>query len=197
MRSRRGRIKCSIHLMPVSANNPTHMNTEHIMMGSTATLERRPAPTDHMKGTGIFHIVVRDKNGRIKEGRIVKNLITTVGKALIAGRINGSGAPAAATYLAVGTGTTAANASDTTLGTEITDSGLARVNATVSLVTTTTTNDTAQLLTTFTVTGTKAVTEAGILNASSSGTLLSRQVFSAVNVVNGDSLQLTYKVACS
>lgn len=173
------------------------MNTEHIMMGSTATLERRPAPTDHMKGTGIFHIVVRDKNGRIKEGRIVKNLITTVGKALIAGRINGSGAPAAATYLAVGTGTTAAAAGDTTLETEITDSGLARVNATVSLVTTTTTNDTAQLLTTFTVTGTKAVTEAGILNASSSGTLLSRQVFSAVNVVNGDSLQLTYKVACS
>lgn len=173
------------------------MNTEHISMGSTATLERRPSPMDTHKETGIFHIVVRDKNGYIKEGRIVKNLITTVGKALIAGRINGSGAPAAATYLAVGTGTNAAAAGDTTLQTEITDSGLARVNATASLVTTTTANDTAQLLTTFTVTGTKAVTEAGILNASSSGTLLSRQVFSAVNVVNGDSLQLTYKVACS
>jgi hypothetical protein len=122
----------------------------------------------------------------------VSNLVTTVGKALVAGRINDSGTPAAATYIAVGTGTTAANIADTTLETEISDSGLARAAATVSLVTTDTTNDTARLVKSFSVSGTKAVTEAGALNASSNGTLLARQVFSAINVVSGDTLSITW-----
>lgn len=154
-------------------------------------------PADQVVPVGIYHAVLRGRDGRIKEGRIFKNLITSAGKAGVASRINGSGAEAAFVYLAVGTGTTAAAAGDTALQTEITGSGLDRVSATASRVTTSVTNDTAQLATTFTVTGTKAVTEAGILNAASTGTLLSRQVFSAINVVNGDSLALTYKVQAS
>jgi len=143
---------------------------------------------------GVFGLTLFDKNGDIKEVRFSKNLVTNVGFAGIASRINGAGAEAAATYLAVGTGTTAAAATDTTLQTEIIDSGLARVNATASRTTTTVTNDAATLITTFTVTGTKAVTEAGVLNAAASGVLFARSVFTAVNVVNGDSLQLTYKI---
>lgn len=127
----------------------------------------------------------------------VRNGVTTVGKALVAGRLNGSGAPAAATYIAVGTGTNAFNAADTTLQTETATSGLSRVAGSVSLVTTTTSNDTAQVTTTFTVSGTVAVTESGVLNAASTGTLLCRQTFSAINVVNGDSLAITWKVAMS
>lgn len=146
---------------------------------------------------GIFSMICRDQSGRIRGANIVHNLITSAGKAGVASRLNGSGAEAAFTYLAVGTGTNAAAAGDTTLQTELATSGLSRVNATATRVTTSVTNDTAQLQTTFTVTGTAAVTEAGILNAASTGTLLSRQVFSAVNVVNGDSLQLTYKVQAS
>lgn len=127
--------------------------------------------------------------------KAVRNGVTTVGKALIAGRLNASGAPAAADYIAVGTGTTAFSAANTTLETELAASGLTRAQGTVSLVTTTTTNDTAQVAKTFTVTGTQAVTESGVLNASSNGTLLCRQTFSAINVVNGDSLAITWKVA--
>lgn len=132
--------------------------------------------------------------GHWSDKKVVRNLVTTVGKALVAGRINASGAPAAADYIAVGTGTNAAAAGDTTLQTELAASGLSRAAATVSLVTTTTTNDTAQMLKSFTVTGTAAVTESGVLNAASTGTLLCRQVFSAINVVNGDTLQITWKV---
>jgi len=124
----------------------------------------------------------------------ISNLITNAGRALISGLINGSGTPAAATYVAVGTGTTAAAAGNTTLETETAASGLTRAAGTVSLVTTTITNDTAQVTKTFAITGTVAVTEAGLLNASSNGTLLCRQVFSAVNVVNTDSLAITWKV---
>jgi hypothetical protein len=137
---------------------------------------------------------VKDREGRIKDVRISRNLVTNAGFAGIASRINGSGAEAAATYLAVGTGTNAAAAADTTLQTEITDSGLARFNSTASRTTITITNDAATLVTTFTVTGTKAVTEAGVLNAAAAGVLFARSVFTAVNVVNGDSLQLTYKI---
>jgi hypothetical protein len=123
----------------------------------------------------------------------IANLVTSAGKAGVASRINGSGGEAAFTYIAMGTGTNAAAAGDTTLQTELAASGLSRANATASRVTTTVTNDTAQLVQTFTVTGTVAVTESGVLNAGSSGTLLARQVFSAINVVNGDSLQITWK----
>lgn len=124
----------------------------------------------------------------------ISNLVTTAGKAGAAGRLMGSGAPAAFDYIAVGTGTTAAAVGDTALQTEITDSGLARAQGTVSLQTTDTTNDTARVTKTFTVTGTKAVTESGVLNAASSGTLLCRDTFSAINVVNGDTLQITWDV---
>lgn len=132
--------------------------------------------------------------GTYAPAKLIGNLVTTAGKAGAAGRLMGSGAPAAFTYIAVGTGTTAAAAGDTTLQTETATSGLSRVSGTVSLVTTSTTNDTAQVTTTFTVSGTVAVTESGVLNASSSGTLLCRQVFSAINVASGDSLQITWKV---
>jgi hypothetical protein len=122
------------------------------------------------------------------------NAVTNAGFAGLASRINGSGAEAAFTYIGLGTGTTAFAVGNTTLETELTDSGLARANSTASRVTTTVTNDTAQLVNTFSVTGTKAVTESGVLNAASAGTLLCRQVFSAINVVNTDSLQITWKV---
>ena len=122
------------------------------------------------------------------------NLVTTAGKAGVAGRIGGSGSPAAFTYIAIGTGTTAAAVGNTTLETEITTNGGQRASATVSLVTTDTTNDTARAVVTFTFTGSFAVTEAGLLNAASSGTLLNRNVFTAVNVVSGDTLQVTIDI---
>lgn len=144
-----------------------------------------------------FAFLVSPILGQWSDRRIIRNLVTSAGKAGAASRINGSGGEAAFTYIAVGTDATAANVADTTLQTESSTSGLSRANSTVSRVTTSVTNDTAQLLNTFTVTGTVAVTESGVLNASSAGTLLARQVFSAINVVNGDSLQITWKFQMS
>lgn len=127
----------------------------------------------------------------------VANLVTSAGKAGIASRINGNGSEAVFTYIAIGTGTTAAAAGDTALQTEITTGGGARANATASRTTTTVTNDTARLVNTFTFTSSFAVTEAGVLNAASGGTLANRQVFSAVNVVSSDTLQVTIDLAVS
>lgn len=146
----------------------------------------------------VGHINIKHiRDGKVIGERDIFNLITTVGKALLAGRLNGVGAPAAATYLAVGVGTNAAAAGDTALQTEIVDSGLERAAATAALATTTTTDDTATLTKTWTATGSKAVTEVGALNAAAAGTLLGRRVFSAVNVVSTDQLQVTYSFQIS
>lgn len=124
----------------------------------------------------------------------VANLITEDGFAGMASRCNGSGAEDAFTYIAVGTGVTGADVGDSSLETELAAAGLTRASASVSLITTDTTDDTAQLSKEFAVTGTQAVTESGVLNASSNGVLLSRQTFSAINVVDGDTLTITWKI---
>lgn len=123
----------------------------------------------------------------------ISNLVTNAGKASVAGLLTGD-VTNFFDYIAVGTGTTAANVADTTLETESATAGLSRATSTNSQVTTDVTNDTAQFVKSFSVTGSVAVTESGVLDASSAGTLLCRQVFSAINVVNGDTLQITWKI---
>jgi hypothetical protein len=50
---------------------------------------------------------------------------------------------------------------------------------------------------TISYTTTKAITEHGLFNDASAGTLMDRSVFSAINVVNGDSIQFTYTLTVS
>jgi len=188
-------------MTPFSAQLRVYENVEYVLRDRNGNV--KPIFQENSLFTKLLKMGIVSPNipkipflfGRWSDKKIVRNLVTTVGKALVAGLMNGSGSPAAATFIAVGTGTNAAAAGDTALQTELAASGLSRAAATVSLVTTTTTNDTAQMLKSFTVTGTAAVTESGVLNAASTGTLLCRQVFSAINVVNGDTLQVTWKVA--
>lgn len=135
--------------------------------------------------------------GHFSDKLTISNLVVNAGLAGAAGRLNGSGAPAAFTYIALGSGTTAATSADTSLETEITTYGGERAAATASLVTTTVSNDTAQLQKTFSFTGILSITESGVFNAASGPTMLARQVFSAINVANGDSVQITWKFAHS
>jgi hypothetical protein len=122
------------------------------------------------------------------------NLITNAGHAAANGRMSNQGSYSPFVNIAIGTGTTAASASDTALQAEITTGGGGRGAATATQVTTTVTNDTTQLVKTFTFTGSFAVTEEGILDsATTGGTLLARQVFAAINVLSGDSIQITHK----
>ncbi len=131
----------------------------------------------------------------IKNGEIVlkiKNLITSAGLAEMSGLLLTDIGGNAFDYIAIGTGTTAAAISDTTLETE-----QMRVAGTGTQLTTTTTNDTAHLESTFNIVSTLAITEAGILNAGALGTLLNRQIFAAINVVNGDVLVIKWDISFS
>lgn len=125
------------------------------------------------------------------------NLITTSGKGLISGRVNGVGSPAAPTAMAIGTGTNAAADGNTALQTELSGSGLGRGAGTASLQTTTVANDTCRLVKSWTSAsvGDVAVTEMGILNnATSGGTLLVRNVFSAYTLRTGDTFEITHNL---
>jgi len=150
--------------------------------------------------TGHVEFKLFDPEGNLKDYREYHNLVVNAGKAGVASRINGSGAEAAFIYVGIGTGTTAASATDTGLQTPITTGGGERAAATPSRVTVNVTNDTAQLQLTYNFTLSFAVTESGVFNEigpGNPGTMLARRVFSAINVANGDSLQVTWKFTAS
>ena len=145
---------------------------------------------------GFIKIDHFDSSGNLIESVETPNALTNTGFAEVAGLINSdqSGSHTAWDYIAVGTGTTTATATDTALETEETENGLTRAAGTGTRVTTTETNDTSQIVKSFSVSGSVAVTESAVLNASSNGVMLCRQTFSAINVANGDTLQITWKV---
>jgi len=141
----------------------------------------------------ILHI----RDGHVIARREVKNLVVSAGKGQAAGLLNGA-VTTPMKYIAIGTGTIAPAAGDTALGAEMATGGGARALATtLDRVTTTVTNDTARAIVTFAFTASFAVTEAGLFDAAAAGNMLSRQTFAAVNVVSGDSLQVTWKIQVS
>lgn len=143
---------------------------------------------------GVFEIEHRDARGNVLDRFTIDNTITSAGKAVVAALISNQ-AGARFTRMALGSSATAAVVGNTTLASEITSPSLKRVSATASRTTTTVTNDTSQLLHTFTSTATQTVQEVGIFDTpTSGGTMLSRVTFSAKNLTSGDTLQVTHKV---
>lgn len=136
------------------------------------------------------------RDGKVIDIRNFPNIITYDGYAEVAGLINGV-TSGAFTYIAIGIGITGELATDSALESEIVTGGGERASASVSRVTITQTNDTAQLMYTWTFSSSFAVTEAGVLDAASSGKLLCRKVFSVINVGNGDQLQITWRIQVS
>ena len=137
-----------------------------------------------------------DKNGNLIEKRNINNTVTNAGKAAIAGLANGV-VTTPFTYIALGTGTSEITETSTALTSEITTNGGARASATCSRTTTTVTNDTAQLEHTFNFTGSLAISETGVFDSASGGTMLSGTTMSTLNVASGDSLTLTWKIKFS
>lgn len=140
---------------------------------------------DTIKMTGDLKIVLTDENGQIKHEQEIKNLVVTTGKNFIASRMKDT-TDTAMSHMAIGSGTTAAAVGDTALGTQ-----LGRVSLTSTTVST---NNVAYVATFPAGTGTGAVTEAGLFNASSGGTMLCRTVFSVINKGAADTLGITWTV---
>lgn len=146
------------------------------------------------KASGQLHIVLRDKDGKVKDERKVKNLVVTTGVNYIADRM-ADAAESAMSHMAVGSTSQAAAASDTTL--DPANSG-AGEEARVALDSTTQTNEDVVYIATFGAgTGTATLTEAGIFNAASGGTMLCRTTFGSITKGSSDSLEITWTVSIS
>ena len=143
---------------------------------------------DESRALGKLTIEVKDKDGNLKQKQEVKNLVVDTGLDYIASRMKDATATAMS-HMAIGTGSTAAAAGNTALGSEA---------ARQALTSTTVTSNAVAYVASFTAgTGTGAITEAGILNAASGGTLLCRTVFSVVNKGASDSMTITWTVTIS
>jgi hypothetical protein len=146
--------------------------------------------SDNLRLRGRLDIVVTAPDGTIKDTKRVDNLVVTTGKNFVASRMAGTSV-SVMSDMSIGTGSTAAAAADTTLGSE---------SARVSLTSTTVNNNDVVYLATFpanTPASAAAITEAGIFNASTSGSMLCRTVFSQINKAPADSLTITWTVTAS
>ena len=138
---------------------------------------------DNLKLRGKLSIAINDKI--VKE---TDNLVVTAGKGYVASRMKDATATALS-HMAVGTSTANPAVGDTTLGTEI---------ARVALTSTTVSGVTVVYVGTYPAgTGTGALTESGILNASSGGTLFCRTEFGVINKSASDSMTITWTITVS
>ena len=144
---------------------------------------------ENMKAKGRLNIVLKDQNGNVKDTREVDNLVVDAGLDYIASRMKDATATAMS-HMDIGSGTTAAAAGNTDL-----ESILGSREA---LDSTTVTDNTIQYVSSFEAgDGTGAVTEAGIFNAATGGTMLCRTVFSVVNKGANDTLSITWTITLS
>lgn len=140
-----------------------------------------------LKLKGELHVVLNKADGSTEQFDHL-NLVVATGLNFIVSRMKDT-TDDVMSHMAIGAGTTSAAANDTGLGSEL---------GRVALTSTTVTANTITYVATFPAgTGTGAVTEAGIFNAATSGTLLCRTVFPVVNKQSGDSMTITWTVTVS
>ena len=138
---------------------------------------------DGLKMTGAVSIAL---NGKVVQE--IPNLVVTAGKNFVASRMKDT-TLAAMSHMALGTNNTEALVGQTALSAEVTRGAL--TSTTVS------TNTIAYVETFAAGTGTGAIVEAGIFNASSSGSMLCRTVFAVVNKSSLDAMTVTWTITVS
>ena len=140
---------------------------------------------DGLKLRGDVALVLRDKDGNVKDERKIENLIVNTGLNFICDRMKDD--ETAMTHMALGSGSTAAAAGDTTLGSQL--------GSRETLDSSTVTDNQIVYVSSFEAgDATGAVTEAGIFNASTGGTMLCRTVFSVVNKAADDTLSVNWTI---
>lgn len=140
------------------------------------------------KVTGQVTFTHLDADGNVISESTVPNLVVTTGLSHIASRVK-DGTATVMSHMALGSSSTTPTLADTSLG-----ASLGRVALTATSVT----NNAITYTATFAAgTGTGAVVEAGIFNASSGGTMLCRTTFPVINKNSTDSLAVTWVVTVS
>ena len=131
------------------------------------------------------HLVISVNDEVVQD---IPNLVVTAGKGYVASRMKDA-TTTAMSHMAIGTGSTAAAAGDTALGSESARVAMAGTAVSGAVVTYTATFPAG--------TGTAAITEAILVNAASSGTILARTVFPVINKSASDSCSISWAVTVS
>ena len=141
---------------------------------------------DELKLRGDVALVLKDKNGNVKESREIHNLVVSSGLTFICSRMAGTSADVMS-HMALGSGTTAASSGQTDL--------VSILGSREALDSTSASSNTITYVSSFEAgEGTGAVTEAGVFNAASSGTMLCRTVFAVVNKAADDTMSVTWTI---
>ena len=146
---------------------------------------------DKLKLRGDVALVLKDKDGNVKDSREIHNLVVSAGLTFICSRMAGTSA-GVMSHMALGSGTTAASAGQTDL--------VSILGSREALDSTSASSNTITYVSSFEAgEGTGAVTEAGVFNAASSGsgTMLCRTVFPAVNKQADDTMSVTWTITLS
>lgn len=147
---------------------------------------------ENLKLSGQLNIVLKDKNGNVKEERTETNLVVQKGLEFIASRMTGT-SKAVMSHMALGSSNTTEAASQTDLG-----SILGSREALDSTTIPTATKHKVVYVASFEAgDATGAVKEAGIFNAATSGDMLSRVVFDVVNKAADDTMTVTWTITLS
>jgi hypothetical protein len=141
---------------------------------------------DALKLKGDVFITVKDKDGNIKEERHEKNLVVSAGLNFICDRMEGA-SEAVMSHMGLGSGSTAAAAGDTDLE--------SLLGSREALDSTTVSTNTITYVSSFEAgDATGSVVEAGIFNASTSGTMLCRVVFGTITKAADDTMSVTWVI---
>jgi hypothetical protein len=144
---------------------------------------------DSLKLKGELNIVIKDKDGNVKDNRNEKNLIVNAGLAFICSRMTDAD-DAVMSHMAVGSGTNSPTAGDTDLQSILGNrEPLDSTTHSANTVTYTSSFEAGE--------GTGAITEAGIFNASAVGTMLCRTTFPVVNKGVDDTMAITWTITLS
>ena len=143
---------------------------------------------------GVIHFK-HMRDGKVLLDKSFKNMIVDAGLNSIAKLILADVGDTAYDYVALGTDGTAAAVDQTTLIAEVLRQ--VGVGTVVESVPASGLFDTAQLQTTFTFGSGYALLEVGMFNDATVGVMLCRQIYSVLNVISGDTLQVTWKITVS
>jgi hypothetical protein len=147
---------------------------------------------DLLSPVGYLTIEKFNADGKLVDVRKVKNTVVATGKTFIAGSMikTTTNTPTAMTHMGIGTGVVAVNAgTDTTLGTAN--------GARVTFTEVSSTGNQVTYKATFAGAYSGAITEAGIFNALTSGTMLCRTVFGVVTKTTSDTITITWTITVS
>jgi hypothetical protein len=145
---------------------------------------------EELKPLGRLTLTLTDEFGNIKDQNET-NMVVNSGLSWITSRMAGN-SDAVISHMAVGADTTGStDGARTALGNQL----AGRKAVTTARTTTNVTDDTVQYVTTFAAgESTGAITEAGLFNAATGGTMLSRTVFPVVNKGANDTLTITWDI---